>query len=466
MKIQSQKPWLIKVVANGNSFCRRSHGRREKHVCDQAGGGPPSNARVEREETLRRCAGGVVRVGCGWPSAKVGVVDDGRVVFCARAMLLFPGAFVVGAAFAWAVGWADLRPWRRAAAAHWTERARLLFRARTARQTNVVLIGVLLLIASAGLTHGRSTLPAFFGGMLGGLIAGWPLDRAVDPSRTLGAWMHLMAVSLVLSVLRFATVGLAAVLMPRRIDGVALIITGLFLVLQVALELGLQVRLLVWFRLLRPAGAALRALVAEVATELGVRVRATWELRVPYANAVAFITTRELAFTSKLLAIASDGELRAVCAHELGHLGESRWTVFGRVCGSLQFLPLIFLAPMFSRFGPSGLAMAFVAVAIIVVLRARLRRAMEKRADRVASAADTGNAVYAHALEKIYRANHLPAVLGKRTLRPHPDLYDRMLAAGVTPDYPRPAPPPRIRWSSAALMVASVIAAVWFGLTV
>ena len=48
---------------------------------------------------------------------------------------------------------------------------------------------------------------------------------------------------------------------------------------------------------------------------------------------------------------------------------------------------------------------------------------------------------YARALEKIYEANLLPVVL--REKRVHPDLYDRLVAAGATPAYARPKPPPR-----------------------
>ena len=44
-------------------------------------------------------------------------------------------------------------------------------------------------------------------------------------------------------------------------------------------------------------------------------------------------------------------------------------------------------------------------------------------------------------LEKIYEANLVPVVLGaKRTT--HPELYDRLVAAGVTPEYYRPEAPP------------------------
>jgi hypothetical protein len=36
----------------------------------------------------------------------------------------------------------------------------------------------------------------------------------------------------------------------------------------------------------------------------------------------------------------------------------------------------------------------------------------------------------------LYEENLIPAVMAQR--RTHPDLYDRLIAAGVQPDYPRP----------------------------
>jgi hypothetical protein len=43
----------------------------------------------------------------------------------------------------------------------------------------------------------------------------------------------------------------------------------------------------------------------------------------------------------------------------------------------------------------------------------------------------------------------------------HPHLYDRMLAAGVTPDYPRPQPPGRMAWPGWAVFLIPGAMAVW-----
>jgi hypothetical protein len=48
--------------------------------------------------------------------------------------------------------------------------------------------------------------------------------------------------------------------------------------------------------------------------------------------------------------------------------------------------------------------------------------------------------VRARALARLYEDNLIPAVLPGRG-RTHPDLYDRLLAVGVQPDFPRPTAP-------------------------
>jgi hypothetical protein len=62
------------------------------------------------------------------------------------------------------------------------------------------------------------------------------------------------------------------------------------------------------------------------------------------------------------------------------------------------------------------------------------------------------------ALERIYEVNLVPAVLGHK-LAPHPDLYDRQLAAGYTPSYPRPDRPSTLRKLFGILVPVSFILA-------
>jgi hypothetical protein len=72
-----------------------------------------------------------------------------------------------------------------------------------------------------------------------------------------------------------------------------------------------------------------------------------------------------------------------------------------------------------------------------------LSQRMEKRADELALKEQINEGVYARALEKLYRENLSPAV-NVNNRQTHPHLYDRMIAAGITPDFPRPARPKRL----------------------
>ena len=78
---------------------------------------------------------------------------------------------------------------------------------------------------------------------------------------------------------------------------------------------------------------------------------------------------------------------------------------------------------------------------------------MEKRADQTAAENQINEGVYARALEKLYRENQLPAI-NVNDRQTHPHLYDRMVAAGITPDYPRPGRPKKMIWVGTAYACA------------
>ena len=71
--------------------------------------------------------------------------------------------------------------------------------------------------------------------------------------------------------------------------------------------------------------------------------------------------------------------------------------------------------------------------------------------------------MYARALARIYEDSLLPAV-NSRKVESHPDLYDRMEAAGITPDFLRPARPENMSWHgslfSGVLGIIAVLAVV------
>ncbi len=86
---------------------------------------------------------------------------------------------------------------------------------------------------------------------------------------------------------------------------------------------------------------------------------------------------------------------------------------------------------------------------------------MEERADQLSARDAAESGTNARALEKIHRSWLLPVVMAGRT-KSHPDLYDRMVADGVEPDYPRPPPPARSRIWIACIVSYGVAMAVLF----
>jgi predicted Zn-dependent protease len=231
---------------------------------------------------------------------------------------------------------------------------------------------------------------------------------------------------------------------------------------------------------------AAAALTATPSTRAGTR-RANFALRprvfeVPWLRANAFVypLANTITFTDAAVGSLTDEELGAIAAHELGHLTESRTVTFVRA--SIGFLFIVaplgqralvpyatnILEPLdLSSFAPVAAACAVILPCLIVVTRIvrPLLNRMEKRADSIAHAQEHEAGTYARALERLYMENLAPATTGlKRPL--HPDLYDRLLAAGVKPSYARPAPPSHrearlAMLASIALLVASFLGSVY-----
>jgi Zn-dependent protease with chaperone function len=380
-------------------------------------------------------------------------------------MTAFAISFVIAALAAFFLNGLALAPWKRAGGdLHWTETAALLYPARSSARLNALLIGASLALASGIVRPGSTVIAAWIGGILGPVLGGYPMDRAIHPGMTFRSWFQIVLGQLALGALGWAILIGFALAMPPAFGWKAWILFGGYLVIHAALQMGAGLRLARVFGLIRPPPERLSRIVGEVSREMGVSVRATWAWRSANSNALALVTTRELAFTEKLLETLPDDEIRAICAHEIGHLTESRWVLAARLIGGLWLLPLVLVKPVVTQYGLDDFALLALACWLLRFLPRRLFRRMEKRADSVAVASLADSGVYARALERMYRTNQMPAVLPRRRGAPHPDLYDRMTAAGVVPDYPRPAPPKSRSWTSWAMAaVAAALAIAAFG---
>jgi Zn-dependent protease with chaperone function len=378
-------------------------------------------------------------------------------------LALMLGNFCAAFLLAWGLNWFALIPWRRSTGKHWTERAHLLYPAQKSARLNNWLIPVNLSLLSFNFFPDFNFFFAAISGFAGALLAGYFMSREVFPDLKFKLWLHLVVAGLFLFFVWWVVLIVTVLEMPENFSPLTWLVAGGVLILFLAFNFGLGLHLLKWFRLLQPASERLKSLVAEVSQKMGVPIRASWILSTHVSNALAFPLTRQLVFTEKLLSTLSDEETKAICAHELGHLNEPRKVLFVRVLVSLAVFPIIFARPLGSLGNSRVNAywMLLIEVLILWLLGIRLSRRMEKRADKIAAENQVDAAVYARALERLYETNQAPAVMPRRSNKIHPDLYDRMIAAGVTPDFTKPKPPKSLCWSSWVLWFCFVIILVF-----
>jgi Zn-dependent protease with chaperone function len=347
-------------------------------------------------------------------------------------------------------------------AAHWTERARRSYSAQFfIAQSVLVLAGLAIWQSCANeeatgiasfVLLGNATL---IGGFAGGLPA---LRKALDRPVSAGDIARGVLVSLCVrmpGIAIFCVMMLA--LISRRLDWVSASIMGSAFALVVASLWG------AWhfakaIGLIVPVTPRLQRIVEEAASRAGCPAPPAGIIRWHPANALAFPFAQTIAFTPSIIELLSDEELIAVGMHEIAHLNESVGHRLTRLSWLLVAFPFFTFPVWFETFGVAGL---FIPVFIYLV-GARLLRAfsqkMERRADAHASAQEGDEGAYARALEKLYEFNRVPAVMPGKG-RTHPHLYDRLVAAGCPPDYPRPRPPSVwIAWLSVALAAGIALA--------
>lgn len=380
-----------------------------------------------------------------------------------QAIAFILGHFVLGAVLAVFANWFGLLAWKRAASAHWTERARLVWPVRLSAIWNVVLIPIVLneihLFTRLEITPNWTVTST--AASLGVLITKYFFDREIFPRASLAEWFHQSIILGSLYVAPGCVAFIGMMLMPVEWGWGTLWVILVYLCLHFFWYLCLFSILLRKIGTFTPSGDRLRKIVEDAAARLGMKMPRVMESRGVQAQAYALQITYTVLFSRHLLEICSDEEIFAIAAHELAHLRESKWVIGTRLLNSLMFMPLIFISPVAKHF-PLGTLLLLLSPMLIGVFAKTLSHRMEKRADETAVAHAEDAAVYARALEKIYRENCIPAVLaGKHQTHPH--LYDRMLAAGVTPEYSRPKPARNTTvmvWIFAGLLVTLFVLSV------
>ena len=375
-------------------------------------------------------------------------------------MLIFAGLFAAVVAFV--TNWLALIPWRRARNQHWTERARLYYPVRVAAASNLwvqpaVLTMFCFLLWPDESPHWALLVLVTAIGAVAGTV---PMDREVFPRIGLSDLLRQIGVTCLIRFLMWFVFLATTALMPPEFNVQALVLSVILLAACILWNRNGWVylgRKLGW---ILPAPERLQNIVVETATLMKVPFKELWLIRISLAQAFAMPGSRVLLFTERLLELLSNQQIATVCAHELGHLTEARHQYFRRYIVWLIFLPWILFKPMVHTLGAMGFFLLLINTMLISFLYRRISRSLEARADTVAKANEPDPGTYAQALCRLHEDSLVPAVLATERAT-HPHLYDRLLTAGVTPEFPRPVPAASLAWPghlfSAALGLLAVL---------
>lgn len=361
-----------------------------------------------------------------------------------------------------------LQPGHRRAVAsdgvHWTERARRIWGRRLlAGHISWVTALAIAYFGSQSIGPLSAWSPRLFVGAVileiyACIVAfGFVFERRVHGSwLTFGRYLRgrLSLVTLMLPSIPVAVV--MGILLPAEWSITSVIGAGIGAVAIYWLSTGGGFVVARALGLVRPVTEDVQARVDAAAVAVGHEGCRAYVVDGIGANAFALHAIPAVVFSERALACLQPEQVEAVAHHEFGHLVESR------AMQVVKRLPLFFVLacalwnPLVHSFGILGfVSILLFGFALIAMISSRLVQS-EERADEHAHRAGD-QAVYARALETIHESNLVPAAMGTRS-KSHPDLYDRMIAAGVTPDYPRPEPPLQYRRTSMWMTVGLVVA--------
>lgn len=371
-------------------------------------------------------------------------------------------AFLAAALTIWIGTWIAERPLRRFDGESWTERARLAYPARSTSlllliAAPLIIVGIPLLMEMRSGLY-LSVCPVSYGWIA--LISLFIVTVVLSNSRrrlqgrvlgqriTVGDWLQSQTTFVLLFLPYVLIVVLMLATLGDRLDARAGMWIGLGLLLFLFVLAGGNLLVGRWLGVVSPASTRLQNIVNRCSERIGVWPRRCYEVKWYAVNALAFPVCRSIALTDRAMRELDDAEIEAICAHEFGHLTESKRVIFARLLALIGLFALGVSRPFVSMFAGEAAWetwLATIPAVLFLVLFARvIARRMERRADAIASPDDESATRFAAALEKVYRANLAPAVMASR-VRVHPHLYDRLIAAGCEPNYPRPSPPSRFR---------------------
>jgi Zn-dependent protease with chaperone function len=389
-----------------------------------------------------------------------------RMPFIAYPTAAFLTSLVCANLSVWAAGW----PWRRLKEGSWMERARRAFPVRIAYY-GAHLLPILSALYTFYAVDGADpeqrafalyiAVLAWLAGHIAVVFIATRSERQIlDISeRVVGWWRKWAAFWIVHRFHWIAAVGVA-ILMPENMTPAAwfLLLFATFALYRYTAGDGLRIAHRIG--LLRPASSKLSAVLQRLDERTSIRNIRAYELPSLHAAAFAWPTISSVIVTDRALDVLNETELEAICAHEAGHLTEPESIKAARSASVVWLLPLVAAKPLIVS---CGIAFYLALLVVIVWFRHYAHewsKRLEKRADAIALENESEAGAYAHALARIHEANLLPVVMpGAGSTHPH--LYDRLVVAGVQPDYPRPKPPSRTRGAIAVLLSLSLAALLW-----
>lgn len=379
--------------------------------------------------------------------------------------LILIGSTLLAAGVILVTNWLALIPWRRSKGEHWSEQARLLYPAMFAARSNLLIIPGIITLSMRLLWPQASPLWVLTGiaSLLGAYAGTLAMYREVFPRILLRDCLRQVATRILMQLpILLVFIG-AAALMPSEFTGLAFAIAGTVIVSWVLWVRGGCVWVGRKLGLFVPAPARLQNIAEKASARMNVPFCRVLLMRSSFAQAFALPASRQLLFTERLLELLPDAEIAAICSHELAHLTESQAVRYSRSIVILTYAPWMFFSPLVHAFG----FVAFIGLLFITLsvprIYGRISRKLESRADEMAKANEGDAGTYARALMRIYADSLSPAVTGKvRAMHPH--LYDRLLAAGVTPDFPRPAAPGATAWHARMFAALAVLLFAAFAL--
>ena len=332
----------------------------------------------------------------------------------------------------------------------WTERARATYPARrAAAMAPWMTFGFAIMF----LTDRENPLlpiplalvdvPCLLATVLGSAVVSYALaERLGNPPFRWRGWLRAWATSSLVSpgwLILFALI----LAMPTEIGIRAAIVSVVGLAAYAYPLVFGTLPLLCRVGLASPASPRLAAAADEASRKIEITPAAVYEIDLTIANAFALLIPNQIVVTRRLLEVLDDNQLVAICCHEFAHLAEPKRVKLITAASYFAVFPVAYITMVYGRFEWNGIFFLGLLISVILGRLRVFRKRLEGVADTAASHHQLDSGVYAAALERIYIASNMPAVLGSRGTHGH--LYDRMLAAGVTPTYPRPAAPSRPR---------------------